>query len=226
MINILFVFILLLFYSAAKILISVDKRDDFLSNLGIKRGEIHPKLKNILSNEPDTEPNLGVRQGMLNYLQQNMYLDDKKSKIKVPIFVFDCDNLYFAFVSGLIKQRLYLSSALCDGLSDGELLSVIYHEKCHILNRDNIKLFWSRLLSNILFFLMPFNNKSSRERILESELLADRYAVSHLGTPIYLVSALNRIFKFNERRFSLNFGVSIFYDTMIKQRLENLKNME
>ena len=94
----------------------------------------------------------------------------------VPLTVFAHDRPE-AFCAGLLKPRVYLSSAALQTAEDGRLAAVIEHESHHYRCRDPLRILIVHVLSDCLFFLPVMRHLRERYRTL-AELAADEAAMS------------------------------------------------
>jgi beta-lactamase regulating signal transducer with metallopeptidase domain len=86
----------------------------------------------------------------------------------------------FSFTHGLSAARIVLSRGLAESLTDDELVAVLEHEHYHVRNRDPLKVFLTRLLAPMLFFLPTLRELRARY-IADRELAADRRALRRHG---------------------------------------------
>ena len=114
----------------------------------------------------------------------------------VDVRVFDslevsvvADSIPRAFCAGILRPRVYLSTAALDLLDDAERAAVLAHEAHHARRRDPLRLLVSRAISDALVFVPRLAALGQRQREL-AELAADAAAVSHVGSPAPLASAL------------------------------------
>jgi hypothetical protein len=95
-----------------------------------------------------------------------------------------------AFCAGLLRPRVYLSTATLRTLTSDELEAVVAHERHHARQRDPLRVFVAGVLSDGLFFVPALRKLGDRYAAL-AELAADRAAVQrHGGDPGPLASAL------------------------------------
>jgi hypothetical protein len=85
-----------------------------------------------------------------------------------------------AFCAGLMRPRIYLSTAALGALSCDELDAVMAHERHHAVLRDPLRVFIARVLSDGLFFLPAVRRLGERYGAL-AELAADSAAVRSRG---------------------------------------------
>jgi BlaR1 peptidase M56 len=81
-----------------------------------------------------------------------------------------------AFCAGLLRPRVYLSSAALQTVEDAELAAVIEHELHHCRRRDPLRILIVQVLSDSLFFLPAMRRLRERYCTL-AELAADEAAV-------------------------------------------------
>jgi BlaR1 peptidase M56 len=86
-------------------------------------------------------------------------------------------NAPMAFCAGWLRPRVYVSTAVLDRLSPGELRAVLAHEHHHGALRDPLRLAIGRVLCTALFFLpvlRPLHDRSAAE----AEITADAAALA------------------------------------------------
>ena len=95
-----------------------------------------------------------------------------------------------AFCAGLVRPRVYVSTATLATLSGDELDAVTAHEQHHVRQRDPLKVFLAGVLADGLFFVPALRQVAARYASL-AELAADRAALRVLrGDAAPLASAL------------------------------------
>jgi Zn-dependent protease with chaperone function len=94
-----------------------------------------------------------------------------------------------AFCAGLLRPRIFISSATIETLGEGQLAAVMAHEAHHRRQRDPLRLFCVRLLADALFFL-PALGRLRMHFAAASEIAADRAGVETAGGARPLASAL------------------------------------
>ena len=82
-----------------------------------------------------------------------------------------------AFCAGLLRPRVYLSSAALETVEDRQLLAVIEHEAHHCRRRDPLRILTVQVLSDSLFFLPVMRHLRERYCALV-ELAADEAAMT------------------------------------------------
>ena len=120
----------------------------------------------------------------------------KKILSRVPLngqlVLFENSKLHYAFTSGVLKPKIYLSTGLCSHLTTKELLAVAAHEAYHTKDKAPLKLFIARIFHALNFFL-PINSYLLNGYIAASEMAADDAAVHIIGEPLELASALVKL---------------------------------
>lgn len=111
-----------------------------------------------------------------------------------PVTVVDSARAQ-AFCAGLLRPRLYVSTAAIELLSPRELHAVIAHEAHHRDCRDPLRILAARVLADAFFFAPALRRLGERYRQL-AELAADEAAAASAGASA-LASAL---LCFGERR--------------------------
>ena len=94
-----------------------------------------------------------------------------------------------AFCAGLLRPRIYLSSAALVVLRRQELDAILAHEEHHVRRQDPFRLFVARIFADALFFLPILRRLAERYAAL-AEIAADDAAVRRSGDPATLASAL------------------------------------
>lgn len=107
---------------------------------------------------------------------------------RMRVFLVDDDRPQ-AFCAGLVRPRVYVSTAALVALDDDELRAVLAHERHHQRRRDPLRLLVVRALGDALFFMPVLRRLRERYAIL-AELAADEAAVSAAGSRSALASAL------------------------------------
>jgi beta-lactamase regulating signal transducer with metallopeptidase domain len=105
-----------------------------------------------------------------------------------PVTVFAHESPE-AFCAGLLRPRVYLSSAALQSVGDGELSAVIGHETHHCRRRDPLRILTVQVLSDCLFFLPVMRHLRERYCTL-TELAADEAAMTVSADRRSLAAAL------------------------------------
>ncbi len=159
--------------------------------------ENHPRLKKILS---------------------HVRLDGQ-------LVLFENSTLRYAFTSGILKPKIYLSTGLCSYLTTKELLAVAVHEAHHTKDRAPLKLFIARIFHALNFFL-PINAYLLNGYIAASEMAADDAALHTSGEPLELASALVKLSRHNNMDI-LSAAALFFKGTaIVEDRLRRLLSPE
>lgn len=87
--------------------------------------------------------------------------------------VATADTAVYAFCSGLIQPRVYLSQGLLDLLTAEEIEAVLRHELHHVTQRDPLRFFASRVSRRLAVVFPVLAALDDRVRI-NAELTADR----------------------------------------------------
>jgi len=107
--------------------------------------------------------------------------------------IITTDNTVFAFCSGLIQPRIFLSDGLVGMLSRDELEAVLLHERHHLLQRAPLRLFVTSLARR-LAFLFPVLEVVADRIVIRAELEADRASLSIVSVDV-LASALVKVMR-------------------------------
>ena len=85
-----------------------------------------------------------------------------------------------AFCAGLLRPRIYVSTAAVAALDEQALRAVLDHERGHQRRHDPLRLSAGRVLARSLFFVPGFRRLAAQHESL-AELSADEYAIA--GSP-------------------------------------------
>lgn len=163
-----------------------------------------------------------------------MILPDKSAKLKKimhelkledKICLFKSDDLSYAFSSGILRPKIYLSTGLITNFSEKELKTVILHEKFHIKHKDIIKLSIISFLEDWLFFL-PVYHWLTRCYYEMIEKIADDRVVEFYGEPLNLAQTLLKIAKLNKKELPMGIGPSVIGHNSLAKRIKWLLNKE
>ena len=124
---------------------------------------------------------LAIRSGVRHYRVQAKVLAAlpllyRTTYRGTPLSVFAHESPE-AFCAGLLRPRVYLSSAALESVADSELAAVIEHESHHCRRRDPLRILTVQVLSDCLFFLPVMRHLRERYSTL-AELAADEAALS------------------------------------------------
>lgn len=106
------------------------------------------------------------------------------------IITHDTERAY-AFCSGLVQPKIYLSSGLLHLLAPAEIEAVVRHELHHLQQRDPLRLFLGSLGVR-LACIMPILTTLDRRLRIRIELAADREVVLVMGVEA-LATALIKV---------------------------------
>ncbi len=101
-------------------------------------------------------------------------------------------NTIHAFCLGFWQPRIWLTAGLVNLLSKEELSAVLAHEAHHCRQRDPLQLLISRALKSAFFFL-PLVGELAKTTELQQEIAADQSAITHLGSDLPLLCALQKL---------------------------------
>lgn len=146
-------------------------------------------------------------------INKNLNTHINFQKVNIPV--------NFTGVTGFFKPLVIIPEKLEKILTDEELEALMYHEACHIINKDNIKRFFILISNSILFFL-PFKDIFYKKWDIEREVICDEFSVSYTGSPLHLASALIKTFKMSDKKFTYNVFSGFNKENLIYYRLERL----
>ncbi|WP_152395924.1 M56 family metallopeptidase [Paenibacillus guangzhouensis] len=104
------------------------------------------------------------------------------------------DRAFIALTIGMRRPTIVLSSSVFDLFNDDEVKAIILHEWHHCRNRDNVKLFLMKLLTEGFGYL-PIMRPIFHYYHTWMELLADRFAMQRMGTEVPLAHVLLKLSK-------------------------------
>jgi hypothetical protein len=124
---------------------------------------------------------LAIRSTLRHYRAQRSVLSSLPVQYQTayrgtPLTVFAHESPE-AFCAGLLRPRVYLSSAAVESVEDSELAVVIEHESHHCRRRDPLRILIVQVLSDCLFFLPVMRHLRERYCTL-AELAADEAAMT------------------------------------------------
>lgn len=129
------------------------------------------------------------------------------------------------FCYGFFQPKICVSDGLISALSREELRAVLLHERCHLLNRDPLKLFCLKLGEQFLFFVPGFKILV-RQYITYSEMAADEDVVAGDNEKISLAGALFKIINQEEQTMLRNGLALSFFGSVIEERVNRLSNVD
>jgi len=128
-----------------------------------------------------------------------------------------------ALTIGIINRRIVLSEGLLALLNEDERQAVLYHELFHYHQRDPLTTFLLRQSACALWFLPVVRTLALHYKI-SREILADNYAIEHLGTPVGIGGALLKLVKRSRSRMEMPARMiySSFADTSLNYRIQRI----
>lgn len=148
---------------------------------------------------------------------------EKALDLKTQTIKIINNSMPFVFCWGLFKPKIYISYGLVKGLSHQELRAVILHEEQHRRFYEPLRLFITKLLKGIFFFVPGFSALVNQYSIF-SELLADEQATCGFQNKRSLVDALSKIMQWKEQRLISNNLALSFFGTVTEERINKLAN--
>jgi len=129
----------------------------------------------------------------LRDLTQTYELNQRYPEIHHQVLVVQSEEI-FALTIGFLNPQIAISSALIKNLSENEIKAVLLHEQFHCIKRDPLKFLLIHLASENIAYIPLLKGfihyyKSWRE------LLADRYAMHHMGSNADLGSVILKMNK-------------------------------
>lgn len=98
----------------------------------------------------------------------------------------------FAMTAGLLRPRIFISTALLELLEDDELEAVLLHEQDHVQHFDPLQVLMGRALSTAFFFV-PLVSALVRRHQAAIELAADEYVLARQGGVVGLSAAVLKL---------------------------------
>ncbi|HCO78754.1 MULTISPECIES: M56 family metallopeptidase [Bacillus] len=138
------------------------------------------------------------------------------------IIVFHCHEP-LAFAMGMLRPKVYLSTALIDMLDEGEIDAVVYHELHHKYSYDPLKTFAFSMLTKVIWYIPVLKHMRQSYSVFR-EVIADDYAIQQTGTELGVGQALLKLIK-NRTQFQkqTKFAVS-FGDRALNLRIQKILN--
>jgi beta-lactamase regulating signal transducer with metallopeptidase domain len=106
----------------------------------------------------------------------------------------------FAFCFGLLKPKIYVSTAMVKLLSTAELKAVLLHEKYHVDNRDSLIMALVAVIKTIFPFF-PVLSDLFTNYLTEREINADNYATKKMGESTYLINVMKKLLYIPQESF-------------------------
>lgn len=98
----------------------------------------------------------------------------------------------FAMTAGLLRPRIFISTALLELLEDDELEAVLLHEQDHLQHFDPLQVLMGKTLSTGFFFV-PLIRALIRRHQAAVELAADEFALARQGGVVSLSAAVLKL---------------------------------
>jgi beta-lactamase regulating signal transducer with metallopeptidase domain len=119
---------------------------------------------------------------------------------------------------GFFRKTIILSEQLLKSINDKELEAVFLHELAHIKQKHPFKLFLSKIISD-LFFFVPIIQELVSLHHSQIELQADNYVLETQKTNRFLKTALTKVVSFPTMPF-----VASFQSHSLQMRILQLNN--
>ncbi|NUU64401.1 M56 family metallopeptidase [Paenibacillus agri] len=107
------------------------------------------------------------------------------------------DEAFVALAMGMLKPKIIISTHVLEQFSDKEVKAILLHEWHHCRNRDNVKLFLMTLFTEA-FGYWPIMKPIFRYYETWTELLADRFVMTRMGTELHLAKVLLKLSKWGK----------------------------
>ena len=126
------------------------------------------------------------------------------------------------FCYGFIRPKICISRGLIKKLNQQELLAVLKHEQQHLLSYEPLKIFLTKIITKVLFFIPTLGLLTQKYRTL-SELSADEKATQGFKNKVPLIQALEKVMRLKEQMvIKDNLAISFF--AVIDERVNKLAN--
>lgn len=181
----------------SKCLFSLPVLKVFLTWLGLGvlcAGLIRTLYKSYIMMREDQALRNGLRPVSVKKIPS---LDKLICQMNLPdnIFLpFKNDSLKYAFTSGILCPKIFLSTGICNYLTTKELRLVILHELYHYRNKGPLKNYVISIIKELLFFV-PFVHVMVMVFSDANEKAADDHAVEISRDPLELASTLIKMGK-------------------------------
>lgn len=115
-----------------------------------------------------------------------------RTKRPLPEIVLLESAVPLAFATGILHPRVCLSNGLIAMLTANEAAAVVCHEWAHVIRRDTLLNWATRLLRDMLFFF-PGQHVFWRSMVASEEEDCDAIAIALSGDPVSLARALVKV---------------------------------
>lgn len=123
--------------------------------------------------------------------QQMSYLNYEYRDWNTRIIVVK-DNAFIALSIGIWNPRIIISTGLINMFNQEEVRAILLHEWYHCRRRDPLQMFLVVLLTESMGYI-PLLKTLSKQFATRNELLADRFALTHMKTEYHLGSVLLKL---------------------------------
>lgn len=124
-------------------------------------------------------------------LQHMSYLNYVYRDWNTEIIVIK-DDAFIALSMGIWNPRIIISTGLINMFNQEEVRAILLHEWYHCRRRDPLQMFLVVLLTESMGYI-PLLKTLSKEFTTRNELLADRFALTHMKTEYHLGSVLLKL---------------------------------
>lgn len=142
-------------------------------------------------------------------------LNRKYRAWKTRILVIE-DEAFVAISMGMFRRRIIVSTGIFNIFSKPEIEAILLHERYHCDQFDPMKALLSAVVVDGIGYV-PIIKAAAHYYKTYKELLADRFAIKHMGTEYYVGAVLFRLSAIN-RVHRLPVGVA-FADVAINYRI-------
>lgn len=111
-----------------------------------------------------------------------------RTGVTTALRAFD-DEAPRAYTAGLLRPRIWISTALAAALTPDELDAVLWHERAHLMRYDPLRVLVARVIAS-LFVVVPWIRVQAARFEVAKELDADQAAVRAQRGPAPLAGAL------------------------------------
>lgn len=124
------------------------------------------------------------------------------------------------FCYNFIRPKICISEMIVKKLNSQELLAVLKHEQHHLLSYEPLKIFLTKIISKILFFIIDIKLLIQKYQIL-LEFTADEQATQGFKNKASLTSALEKVMRLKEQMIIKN-NLAISFFSAIDERVNKL----